>query len=235
MGRKASNLSGVRVGTFIVMDRVQQAGKKNSLWICRCECGAFKKVRADVIVKNSAYCFDCAPRHPKKRPMARSKIYQTWLGIHKRCKAKPGQNGYKHYAGKGIVVCERWRSFDNFLSDMGEPPTKKHSIDRIDGSKGYEPANCRWATSGEQNRNTTRNHRITIGSETLTLVDWCERFNTNHVRVIKRMNVGWPAELALAVPALKPHAVRRIGNDWGFLVDGKHVPHAEYLAKRKST
>lgn len=68
-----------------------------------------------------------------------------------RC-TNPKGWGYTEYGAKGVTVCERWHDFRNFLYDMGERPAGK-SIDRIDGAKGYEPGNCRWATRAQQNAN----------------------------------------------------------------------------------
>jgi hypothetical protein len=61
----------------------------------------------------------------------------------------PSRNCYKYYGGRGIAVSERWRSFENFLADMGERPEDK-TLDRINPDGDYEPGNCRWATWHEQ-------------------------------------------------------------------------------------
>lgn len=94
--------------------------------------------------------------------------------MNRRC--RPGGIDDHLYYGKGIRVCERWRSdFAAFLADMGPRPSPRHSIDRIDGSKGYEPGNCRWALSVTQANNTTRNILITIGGETMSVAQWADR------------------------------------------------------------
>jgi hypothetical protein len=76
--------------------------------------------------------------------------------MHQRCK-NPSNESYSEYGSRGISVCERWESFENFLADMGEKPDGL-SLDRIENSEGYSPNNCRWATPKQQanNRRTTR-------------------------------------------------------------------------------
>jgi hypothetical protein len=70
-----------------------------------------------------------------------------------RC-TRPSQSGWKKYGARGIKVCERWlNSYPAFLADMGRKPSSQHSIDRINNGGDYEPANCRWATRSEQNKN----------------------------------------------------------------------------------
>jgi hypothetical protein len=81
----------------------------------------------------------------------RNLTYKIWGSMRQRCE-NPNAENYPYYGGRGIAVCERWQKFENFLADMGEKPDGL-SIDRIDNSKGYEPGNCRWTTSSEQNRN----------------------------------------------------------------------------------
>lgn len=78
--------------------------------------------------------------------------------MRRRC-GDPKAVNYGRYGGAGIRVCERWQaSFEAFFSDMGEPPTERHSIDRINGLEGYSRDNCRWATTREQRLNRARQH-----------------------------------------------------------------------------
>lgn len=93
------------------------------------------------------------PQRPRQR-FQDSAAYGCWRNMLSRC-YNPNATGYKHYGGKGVTVCDRWRGpdgFVNFLADMGERPTKNHSIDRKRRAGNYEPDNCRWATSVEQAR-----------------------------------------------------------------------------------
>lgn len=86
--------------------------------------------------------------------------YSTWQGMRQRCNNKK-TNNYQHYGGRGIKVCERWDSFANFLADMGERPSPRHTLDRIDNDGDYEPDNCKWSTRVEQisNRRMGRNNK----------------------------------------------------------------------------
>ena len=80
--------------------------------------------------------------------------YHTWIGMKQRC-LNPNHKNYHQYGGRGITVCEQWMTWEGFCNDMGERPEGK-TLDRIEGSKGYYPENCRWATKEEQIANRRR-------------------------------------------------------------------------------
>lgn len=89
-------------------------------------------------------------------------LYKIWNGMVWRC-YNPKHISSKYYLEKGITVCQRWLdSFWSFVYDMGERPSKKHSIDRIDNNGNYEPANCKWSTDSEQQTNKSTTKRLVV-------------------------------------------------------------------------
>lgn len=94
-------------------------------------------------------------RHGQNGKM--SPTYHSWQAMLARCRY-PRRDTKASYAKRGIGVCERWRSFDSFLADMGPRPDGT-TLDRIDNARGYEPGNCRWSSPREQARNR-RNLRL---------------------------------------------------------------------------
>lgn len=97
--------------------------------------------------------------HGHTRGRQPTPTYRAWVNMNTRC-SNPGSTQFKFYGQRGISVCERWASFENFLSDVGERPTPKHSLDRIDPNGNYEPANCRWVTHTTQCRNRRSNRPV---------------------------------------------------------------------------
>jgi hypothetical protein len=121
---------------------------------------------------------------------------QTWRGMLSRCRSLKEPN----YGGRGIKVCKRWQSYDNFLADMGERPAGK-SIDRIDTNGHYEPGNCRWATAKEQGRNTRANVFFEYEGEKLCIAEIAERCGVDQRLIGNRLFNGWSLDRAIATPA----------------------------------
>ncbi len=109
---------------------------------------------------------------------------------------------YYNYGGRGIIVCDRWlNSFENFYADMGPKPTNDHSIDRYpNGDGNYEPGNCRWATSREQNNNRRDNVIINYNGNDYTRGQLAEKFNIPTPILAARLLNNWPIEKALKTP-----------------------------------
>lgn len=94
---------------------------------------------------------------------SRTPEYTAWIAMIGRC-TKPEYHNYEDYGGRGIKVCQRWlSSFEDFLSDTGNRPSNKYSIDRIDVDGDYEPKNCRWATRELQGTNKRQSSHTKSG------------------------------------------------------------------------
>jgi hypothetical protein len=115
-----------------------------------------------------------------------SSEFSTWCSMRQRCNDKKDSK-YHRYGGRGIKVCDRWlNSFENFLLDMGEKPSKEYSIDRIDNNGNYEPNNCRWATKKQQANNTSTNKFINYNGENMTIMQASERSGIAYYTVLDR-------------------------------------------------
>jgi hypothetical protein len=128
--------------------------------------------------------------------------YSSWWHALQRC-YDPTFVYYFYYGGRGITVCERWRDFSNFYTDMGPRPTPQHTLDRIDNDGPYAPENCRWATRQEQARNRRSNRMLTLNGETLCLSEWAERIDLPANALYMRLYNGWSIEQALIRPRSK--------------------------------
>ena len=133
--------------------------------------------------------------------------YRTWERMHNRCKS---DKDAAHYRDKGIKVCERWKSFEAFLEDMGPRPPDKTSIDRKKSDVGYEPGNCVWATTQEQNWNKSDTRLITINGVTRPLFVWPKFLGIKRGTVSGRISLGWSPLEALLTPVGQPRPPRQL-------------------------
>jgi hypothetical protein len=126
----------------------------------------------------------------------RKRERRSWEGIISRCEDKTNRH-FINYGGRGIKVCEAWRSsFEQFLEDIGPCPSSNHSIDRIDNDGNYEPGNVRWATKAEQANNRRTNVHIYANGLRLTVAQWSRRLGIDYKTLRYRLR-HMPAEQAL--------------------------------------
>ncbi len=160
---QVKNLLGQRFGRFIVTKSLGLNKCGHAIWECTCDCGNIRIVVGGDLTRGKRKSCGCLRvdygrssgarllRHGHAAGGKFSRTYRSWHAMHQRCSNK-NDDRYENYGGRGIKVCERWGSFENFLADMGERPAGL-SLHRTDNDGNYEPGNCKWATSKEQASN----------------------------------------------------------------------------------
>ena len=103
----------------------------------------------------------------------------------------PTNKNYKHYGGRGITICERWESYENFKLDMGPKPPGT-SLDRIDNNGNYEPCNCRWATQAQQVANSRVPRLIEHNGQIKNISEWARDLGISHSAIRNRLKRGLP-------------------------------------------
>lgn len=191
------DLSGRRFGRLLVEERAGMKGTSVA-WRCLCLCGKRKDISSGALIAGRTLSCGCLGRQHRLEARTThgatgSKEYRVWQKMLSRCTDTTNRR-FKDYGGRGITVCTRWRSFENFLEDMGQRPSMEHTIDRINNEGNYEPSNCRWATRKEQARNTRRTRLVTFDGVTKPLAQWAEDTSIPYDLFYNRWVMGWSLE-----------------------------------------
>lgn len=194
----ALDLSGQTFGKLSTLGRSHKDGTGAWMWLCRCECGRQVHVRgATLNAGRTSACQSCANRdHGITHGQTGTDLYLRWRAMLDRCENRK-HRGWPNYGGRGITVCDEWHRFENFSGDMGATFRSDLELDRIDVNGNYEPANCRWITRAEQQRNRRDNHEITWRGRTMVVTDWATSLGIKPNTLIYRLRRGWPLERAM--------------------------------------
>lgn len=142
------------------------------------------------------------PDKTSKRGKANSPNFDRWLNMISRC-YNPKHKSFSRYGARGIRVSSEWMVFDNFNSDMGVCPSKRHTLDRIDNSLHYCKSNCRWATWETQNRNRTDNVVIVVHGEAIRIADYCSKHGLNPSTFYSRIRRGHSEDRMMEKPRFR--------------------------------
>ncbi len=202
---------GVRFGRLTVIAKAASRGDRRGRSVCLCDCGKTKVIMNQHLNRKPPATVSCGcvsienakklewhGTHGHSAGGKQSPTYYSWSAMTYRC-SNPNHKYYSRYGGRGITVCDRWKSFENFLLDMGERPDGK-TLDRIDGKKGYCPENCKWSTPKEQQRNRENNSLVTYKGKTFCVSEWAERIGMKCSTLRERFNRGWSIKDALIKP-----------------------------------
>lgn len=219
IAKKRGDLTGKAFGRLIVMEEILKP-QKGRWWRSVCECGNYCISPQRNLLSGKTKSCGCLQREAAAKQavvigagnathgMTNSPEWIVWRAVLARCGNKKNP-AYPEYGGRGIKVCDRWRSFENFFADMGPRPSLEYSIDRYPNQNGdYEPGNCRWATMTEQNRNRTNNLLLTVNGITKTAIEWIEETGLPRHVLYGRIRSRWPHDLAVLTPVgIHPEAM----------------------------
>lgn len=181
------------------------------IFLCKCDCGnmvvaSYTNLKAGNVRSCGCLKKDCGKGILSNESQNQDKLrlHMIWRSMKNRCSANSGRY-YKNYKLRGISVCEEWKkdfnAFYEWAINNGYYPTL--SIDRIDGTKGYSPDNCRWATAKMQANNIKTNVIITYNGESHTIPEWSQITNIPSYVIRNRRNYGWNVERILTTPVIK--------------------------------
>lgn len=187
--------------------RIRKDGytEKRRTWVTQCKCGIIRTFREGGLIRGISDICTCSKLCSKKPG-----LYAIWSAMKSRCLNETHEN-FVNYGGRGITVCPEWQmSFEAFIRDMGERPSKAHSLDRIDNNGNYEPGNCRWATKKEQASNQRKNLNFTMGGQLKNLADLAAASGINPSTLYARIVTnGWPLQKAMSTPVDTRYATKK--------------------------
>ena len=190
------DLTGQRFSRLVVLEPHGQNKHGCNLWLCQCDCGRLTVADTHSLKSQHKRSCGCMMRERignMRRIDGRSydKLYHIYYHVRSRCE-NPKTTHYDCYGGRGIKVCEEWKTWEMFRDwALANGYTEGLTIDRIDVDGDYEPSNCRWITQAEQMRNTRKTRYLVLDGVKKPLKTWCEEFKVSFNTASARFTRGW--------------------------------------------
>lgn len=185
------DISGQKFGRLLVLGMAKERRSNGRIaWRCLCECGNITETpAADSLKYGRTKSCGCLARENaiasgigdrrRKHGAYNTNLFSIWCGMLARVR-NPNHHKYADYGGRGIGVHQSWLDFATFAKDMGERPSKEHSLERLDNSKGYEPGNVVWADRKTQGRNKRNNRFVIFQDEIIILAEAAARLGISN-------------------------------------------------------
>ena len=204
MANHLRDISGQRFGKLVVIAH-ERTGRE-AMWRVRCDCGGEMVARGTRLREGTTVDCGCGvhdrrSNSTKRHGMTETRTWRVWKGMLSRA-TNQNDKDWMRYGGRGITVCDEWRTFEGFFASMGECPPNL-TLERVDVNGNYCPENCVWATQKQQQRNRRNNRRVEYRGRLVPLSQACEEAGAGvdwHKARNRMLKCGWSVQRAVEVP-----------------------------------
>lgn len=208
-------VKGERFGRWTVLSKSKTKKYAHHVsYNCRCDCGTTRIVSGSQLRRGASASCGCrfreeAAKSQRTHGLTNHRLAGVWRSMKERC-TNPNHVAFHRYGGRGIRVCDRWKSLATFVADNDALAKPGLQLDRIDNNGPYSPENCRWATPKMQHRNKSVNVFLEHNGERMVVTDWAKRLGVTPAAIRARLSVGWSVADAVTVAPTPPEQRRTI-------------------------
>lgn len=221
------DITGMRFGRLVAVKRLRTdtspSGRKYSVWLCKCDCGNNKEVRLTNLRQGTVQSCGCYAHDVRSKNAQELKIgekmkkhgdanknlplYNVWCAMKRRC-YNPRVKYYALYGGRGIKVCNEWMDYLPFKEwALSNGYHQGLTLDRINCNGNYEPSNCRWVTTQEQQRNRRNNKHYDYKGKLYTVLEIANMVGLKPRTIQGRIERGWTIEEVVETPLLRSNGI----------------------------
>lgn len=202
-------MTGAILGRWTVISTDNFKTHNGAHYLCRCKCGTERSVAGYALRRGSStscgcLAFELLGVRSTKHGLERHPLKKVWDGMKQRC-YNPNHTYFDRYGGRGIEICERWHSLENFVDDNGKLWQPGLTIERKDNDGHYEPNNCCWIPYSDQAKNRNNTIRLTLNKTARTIPEWSKLLSIRTSVLRNRLRQGWSHERILTTPVSVAH------------------------------